>query len=101
MIPLTIRSHYSLMWGTDSPATICQLACEGLLAETGFRASDVDFFACSQPTAWYGKACCEALGIDVGRTLSTFTAFGHPMPASVSINLWTAATSGEMRLRCI
>jgi error-prone DNA polymerase len=26
MIPLTIRSHYSLMWGTDSPAAICRAA---------------------------------------------------------------------------
>jgi error-prone DNA polymerase len=26
MIPLTVRSHYSLMWGTDSPAMICQAA---------------------------------------------------------------------------
>ncbi len=26
MIPLTVRSHYSLMWGTDSPAAICRAA---------------------------------------------------------------------------
>jgi error-prone DNA polymerase len=26
MIPLTVRSHYSLMWGTDSPAAICRSA---------------------------------------------------------------------------
>ncbi len=26
MVPLTVRSHYSLMWGTDSPATICRAA---------------------------------------------------------------------------
>jgi hypothetical protein len=26
LIPLTIRSHYSLMWGTDSPAAICRAA---------------------------------------------------------------------------
>jgi error-prone DNA polymerase len=26
MIPLAVRSHYSLMWGTDSPAAICRAA---------------------------------------------------------------------------
>lgn len=26
MVPLTVRSHYSLMWGTDSPAAICRAA---------------------------------------------------------------------------
>ncbi len=26
MVPLTVRSHYSLMWGTDSPAAICRSA---------------------------------------------------------------------------
>jgi error-prone DNA polymerase len=26
MIPLTLRSHYSLMWGIDSPAAICRAA---------------------------------------------------------------------------
>jgi error-prone DNA polymerase len=26
LIPLTVRSHYSLMWGTDSPAAICRAA---------------------------------------------------------------------------
>ena len=26
LIPLTVRSHYSLMWGTDSPASICRAA---------------------------------------------------------------------------
>ena len=26
MVPLTVRSHYSLMRGTDSPAAICRAA---------------------------------------------------------------------------
>ena len=26
LIPLTVRSHYSLMWGTDSPAAVCRAA---------------------------------------------------------------------------
>jgi 3-oxoacyl-[acyl-carrier-protein] synthase-3 len=64
--------------------TFAREACEKVLAD-------------SQPTDWFGAACCEALGVLGERTLHTFPKYAHLMPASLPINLWTAHEQGRLR----
>lgn len=85
----------SLVMGTR-PATFCRETCSRVLKEAGYDASDVDFFCLSQPTTWFGKACCDAMGIAHERTLDTFCEYAHLMAASAPLNLWTAYERGRL-----
>jgi 3-oxoacyl-[acyl-carrier-protein] synthase-3 len=78
------------------PARFCRAACERVLERAGYAREEVDFFITSQPTAWFGRACCDALGIDPGRTLDTFETYAHLMAASAAVNLWTAHRQGRI-----
>jgi 3-oxoacyl-[acyl-carrier-protein] synthase III len=77
-------------------ASLCREACAKVLDKAGYRPEDVGFFAVPQPTGWFGTACCEALGIPVERTISTFEDYGHIMASSAPLNLWAAHERGKL-----
>jgi 3-oxoacyl-[acyl-carrier-protein] synthase III len=75
--------------------------CGLLLGRHGYRASDVDFFVCTQPASSFASMCAEAIGIRDGRLLRPdehFERFGHLMQASAPLNLFLAWQSGRIRI---
>ena len=78
-------------------ASMCRDTCAPLLDGSGYRSEDVDFFCTSQPSAWFGKACCDALGIGHDRTANTYEEYGHLMAASAPLNLHAARASGRIQ----
>jgi 3-oxoacyl-[acyl-carrier-protein] synthase-3 len=67
-----------------------------VLERAGYSHDEVDLFVTSQPTAWFVRACCDALGIDHERTLDTFETYSHLMAASAAVNMWTAHKQGRI-----
>ncbi|MCA9580391.1 MAG: hypothetical protein KC416_01275 [Myxococcales bacterium] len=81
--------------GSRAPS-FCRETCLPLLERHGYSTADVDAFVCSQPTSWFGSACCEALDINQSRLVGTFERFAHLMPASVGVNLVDAHETGKL-----
>jgi 3-oxoacyl-[acyl-carrier-protein] synthase-3 len=71
-------------------ASFCRETCSALLDEAGYTPDDVDWFVVSQPTVWFGQACCEAMGISPDKTAHTFEDYAHIMAASAPMNLMEA-----------
>lgn len=90
------QSRRAVLEMSIKTATFCRGVCLELLERHGYAPGDVGLFIPSQPTIWFAEACCEALGIDPARTLNTFAACGHLMPASAPLNLFTAAEQGRL-----
>ena len=78
-------------------ATYCRETCARVLAAGKCTTDDVQFLCLSQPVAWFGPACCDALEISQDRTLDTFSSYGHVMAASAPLNLWTAHLRGRLK----
>jgi 3-oxoacyl-[acyl-carrier-protein] synthase-3 len=73
--------------------------CGQLLARHGYRATEVDLFACTQPSMWFGAAAAEAVGVrpeSVVPPSEHFQRYGHLLPASAPLNLWVAWRSGRL-----
>lgn len=77
-------------------ASFCRETCGALLEDNGTTAADIDFFVISQPTAWFGAACCDAMGISRDKTTNTFARLAHIMAASAPMNLMTAHREGRL-----
>jgi 3-oxoacyl-[acyl-carrier-protein] synthase-3 len=78
-------------------ATYARETCLPLLEACGVAPADVDFALFTQPTAWFPRACCDALGIPHERTLDTFVEYAHIMAGSVPLNLHMAHQRGKLR----
>lgn len=88
MFPLSLRSFYSLMQGTSSPARLCRLAKE--LGYSGLALTDCDTLS----GLWPFLAACRQqelqplIGAEVtdpegGRVLSVWSRTGSAMPIYV------------------
>jgi len=70
---------------------------DGALAAAGVGLGDIDFFVFNTPVRWFAPFCARALGIDPGRTVNMFQAYGNLGPALTTANLYHAARSGKIR----
>lgn len=97
--PLVFQSMdpEAAMVSSGRSISLCREACAALLDRTGHASADVDVLVVSQPTVWFHEACADTLGIPRDRTLSTFPRYGHPMPASAPLNLYTAYEAGRIK----
>ncbi len=78
--------------GAEAPR-FAREACGEVLERAGASVEDVDFFACTQPAAWYGETCARALGLPDHKWVPAamhFQKYGHLMAASAALNLWVA-----------
>ena len=76
------------------PASAAREVCAPLLSRLGLHSNDIAFFATSQPTPWFSRACADALEIPHDRTLDTFPEYAHLMPSSAPMNLLRAQERG-------
>lgn len=75
---------------------LCQEICSATLSKAGWGVKDLDMFVASQPVAWFGVACADALEIDRSIHYSSFEKVGHLMPASLPYNLMCGANHLEL-----
>jgi len=80
-------------------ATLCREVCDRVLDKAGYTGADIDAFVCAQSTAWFGEACCAALGIDPRHRVPPeehFERFGHLLSASAPLNWIVARQNGRV-----
>lgn len=81
----------------DTAAPYLRRCVEGAVAAAGCRLEDIDFFAFNTPTAWYAEFCVNELGIERGRTISTYPLYANMGPVLWPVNLHHAASLGRPR----
>jgi 3-oxoacyl-[acyl-carrier-protein] synthase III len=100
MVSMTRNAEHARRMGAEGPA-FCRDTCSILLDRQGITADSIDFFICAQSAAWWIEACAGAIGIDSSRYVSAdehFRKYGHLLPASASLNLWLAWTTGRLHV---
>ncbi len=101
--PFTIGTRnleHAKKMGADGPE-FCRETCLPLLERHSLAPDDVDFFVCAQSAAWWADACAAAIAIDADRYVSAddhFKKYGHLLPASASLNLWVAWSTGRLHV---
>jgi 3-oxoacyl-[acyl-carrier-protein] synthase III len=91
------RAATMVMGGQSS--SLCRELCMRLLDRVGVTIDEVDVFVCSQPNAWYGAAAARGLGIPDHKRVEIeahFCKYGHLMAASAALNLYIAASRGQL-----
>jgi 3-oxoacyl-[acyl-carrier-protein] synthase-3 len=98
MVSMSRNPTHARRMGSDGPE-FCRETCHILLERQGITTDSIDFFVCAQSAAWWIDACAGAINIDPSRYVGPsehFSKYGHLLPASASLNLWIAWTSGRL-----
>jgi len=72
-------------------------AMDDVLTEASMTASQVDFFACHQASAWFRRAAQKHLGLEHARTVDTYTWAGNLAGANLPLVMQVGAKEGLLK----
>jgi 3-oxoacyl-[acyl-carrier-protein] synthase-3 len=70
--------------------------CSGALRRAGIDKNDVDLFVANTPLAWFNQMFADTLGVDVSRTISTYSEVANIGPALNVVNLHAALRASRV-----
>jgi 3-oxoacyl-[acyl-carrier-protein] synthase-3 len=81
----------------DASEGYVRRCCEGAARAAGVTLAEIDFFVFNTPVAWFATFAAHVLGVDPGKTLSTYPRYANIGPAVLPVNLYEAAATGRIR----
>jgi 3-oxoacyl-[acyl-carrier-protein] synthase-3 len=96
--PLRMRANREAARKLRDTAEPFLKTCVGeTLKKAGVGVSDVDFFVCNTPLAWYADFCARALGFSADKIVNTHTLYANTGPVLMPQNLIHAAHAGKLK----